>query len=61
MKVINLIICLGLTTVNIPRRLGPKRLSKLRKLFGYKKEDGVAIIKKNMIRRTWTNKNGKKR
>jgi small subunit ribosomal protein S6e len=45
----------------VPRRLGPKRLSKLRKLFGYKKEDGVAIIKKNMIRRTWTNKNGKKR
>jgi small subunit ribosomal protein S6e len=51
----------GLTTVNIPRRLGPKRLSKLRKLFGYKKQDGIAIIKKSIIRRTWTTAAGKKR
>lgn len=52
---------LGVTTVNIARRLGPKRLSKLRRLFGVKKTVGVALIKKNIIRRTWTNKDGKKR
>lgn len=51
----------GLTDVNVPRRLGPKRLTRLRRLFGFKKEDGVALVKKNMIRRTWTTKDGKKR
>lgn len=51
----------GVTTVNHPRRLGPKRLSKLRKLFGMKKEVGVALVKKSIIRRTFTTKDGKKR
>ncbi|CAK86010.1 unnamed protein product (macronuclear) [Paramecium tetraurelia] len=46
---------------NVPRRLGPKRLTKLRRLFGFKKADGVAIVQKNLIRRTWTTKDGKKR
>jgi small subunit ribosomal protein S6e len=36
-------------------------LSKLRRLFGVKKDVGVALIKKNIIRRTWTSKDGKKR
>jgi len=31
----------GLTDVTIPRRLGPKRASKIRKLFNLKKEDDV--------------------
>jgi small subunit ribosomal protein S6e len=51
----------GLTDSNFPRRLGPKRLSRLRKLYGFKKTDGVALVKKNMIRRTFTTKDGKKR
>jgi len=51
----------GVTNTTHPRKLGPKRLSRLRKLFGFKKADGVAIIKKNIIRRTWTTKDGKKR
>ncbi|CAD8183368.1 unnamed protein product [Paramecium pentaurelia] len=51
----------GLTDQNVPRRLGPKRLTKLRRLFGFKKTDGVAIVQKNLIRRTWTTKDGKKR
>lgn len=50
-----------LTNVQVPRRLGPKRLSKLRKLFGFKKEDGVEIVQKNIVRRTFTTKDGKKR
>jgi len=51
----------GLTGETKPCRLGPKRLSKLRRLFGYKKSDGVALVKKNIIRRTWVTKDGKKR
>ncbi|CAD8092202.1 unnamed protein product [Paramecium sonneborni] len=51
----------GLTDQNVPRRLGPKRLTKLRRLFGFKKADGVALIQKNLIRRTWQTKDGKKR
>jgi len=31
----------GLTDTTIPRRLGPKRASKIRKLFNLKKEDDV--------------------
>ncbi|CAK81614.1 unnamed protein product (macronuclear) [Paramecium tetraurelia] len=31
----------GLTDQNVPRRLGPKRLTKLRRLFGFKKADRV--------------------
>ena len=51
----------GVTDVQVPRRLGPKRLTKLRRLFGFKKDDGVALVKKNIIRRTFTTKDGKKR
>ena len=31
----------GLTDTNIPRRLGPKRASKIRKLFNLTKQDDV--------------------
>ena len=38
----------GLTDKTIPRRLGPKRASKIRKLFNLTKEDNVTqyVIKK---------------
>jgi small subunit ribosomal protein S6e len=51
----------GLTNVHHPRRLGPKRATKIRKLFGLKKEDGNTLVKKNVVRRTWTTAAGKNR
>ncbi|KAJ3403125.1 40S ribosomal protein S6, partial [Chytriomyces hyalinus] len=48
----------GLTDVNNPKRLGPKRASKLRKLFSLSKEDDV---RKYVIRReVQPKKEGKK-
>jgi len=47
----------GLTDKYIPRRLGPKRASKIRKLFNLSKEDDV---KKYVIRREMPVKEGKK-
>ena len=47
----------GVTDVNVPRRLGPKRASKIRKLFNLSKEDDV---RKFVIRRTLPEKEGKK-
>jgi len=46
----------GITDENMPRRLGPKRASKLRTLFNLGKEDDV---RKYVISRTFTNKKGK--
>ncbi|KAG7349701.1 ribosomal protein S6 [Nitzschia inconspicua] len=46
----------GLTNDTIPRRLGPKRASNIRKLFNLTKEDDV---RKYVISRTFTNKKGK--
>jgi small subunit ribosomal protein S6e len=46
----------GLTDKYIPRRLGPKRASKIRKLFNLGKEDDV---RKYVIRREITPKEGK--
>jgi len=46
----------GLTDKYIPRRLGPKRASKIRKLFNLSKEDDV---RKYVIRREITPKEGK--
>ena len=52
----------GLTDETKPRRLGPKRASKIRKLFGIEKKEGEktshanALIKKNVIRRTFKSK-----
>jgi small subunit ribosomal protein S6e len=46
----------GLTDKYIPRRLGPKRASKLRKLFNLSKEDDV---RKYVIRRELPQKEGK--
>lgn len=43
------------------RRLGPKRATRIRKLFNLKKKDDVLLVKKAAIRRTWTAANGHKR
>jgi len=48
----------GLTDKNIPRRLGPKRASKIRKLFNLSKQDDV---RKYVIRRELPAKEGKKK
>ncbi|KXS15127.1 ribosomal protein S6e [Gonapodya prolifera JEL478] len=48
----------GLTDRNVPKRLGPKRASKIRKMFGLKKEDDV---RKYVIRRELSPKGDKKR
>jgi small subunit ribosomal protein S6e len=48
----------GLTDEDLPRRLGPKRVSKIRQLFGLDKEDDV---RKFVVRREVTTKNGKKK
>lgn len=47
----------GLTDVNVPRRLGPKRASHIRKLFALSKEDDV---RKYVIKRPLPLKEGKK-
>ncbi|KAL5151170.1 40S ribosomal protein S6 [Glycine soja] len=49
----------GLTDVEKPRMRGPKRASKIRKLFNLSKEDDVRKYV-NTYRRTFTTKNGKK-
>jgi len=46
----------GLTDVVVPRRLGPKRASKIRRLFNLSKEDDV---RKYVIRRVLPEKEGK--
>jgi len=48
----------GLTDKDVPRRLGPKRATKIRKLFNLKKEDDV---RKYVIRRELPAKEGKKK
>eukprot|EP00178_Gracilaria_changii_P016469 TRINITY_DN4727_c0_g1_i1.p1 TRINITY_DN4727_c0_g1~~TRINITY_DN4727_c0_g1_i1.p1 ORF type:complete len:232 (+),score=41.45 TRINITY_DN4727_c0_g1_i1:30-698(+) len=48
----------GLTDVSHPRRLGPKRASKIRKLFNLGKEDDV---RKYVIKRVLAEKEGKKK
>lgn len=47
----------GLTDINVPRRLGPKRASNIRKLFNLSKEDDV---RKYVIKRPLALKEGKK-
>jgi len=47
----------GLTDSVVPRRLGPKRATKIRRLFNLGKEDDV---RKYVIRRTIPGKDGKK-
>ena len=47
----------GLTDTTVPRRLGPKRASKIRKLFNLTKEDDV---RKFVVRRPMPKKEGKK-
>ncbi|XP_075209784.1 ribosomal protein S6 [Lycorma delicatula] len=47
----------GLTDITIPRRLGPKRASKIRKLFNLSKEDDV---RQYVVKRPLQQKEGKK-
>jgi len=47
----------GLTDVTVPRRLGPKRASKIRKLFNLSKDDDV---RQYVVRRKLPEKEGKK-
>lgn len=47
----------GLTDVTVPKRLGPKRASKIRKLFNLAKEDDV---RQYVIKRPLPKKEGKK-
>jgi small subunit ribosomal protein S6e len=47
----------GLTDSSVPRRLGPKRATKIRRLFNLTKDDDV---RKYVIRRTLPDKEGKK-
>ena len=63
-KVLNLVVLkkgdaeiAGVTDVNIPKRLGPKRASKIKKLFNLTKKDDVRLY---AIKRTFTNPKGKK-
>ena len=49
----------GLTDLDVPRRLGPKRANKIRKLFALKKDE-VSLVKKMIIRRRFV-VNGKSR
>jgi small subunit ribosomal protein S6e len=47
----------GLTDVTVPRRLGPKRATKIRKLFGLEKSDDV---RQYVLKRKLPEKEGKK-
>merc|ERR1711944_206811 len=47
----------GLTDTTVPRRLGPKRASKIRRLFNLSKDDDV---RQYVVRRPLTGKEGKK-
>lgn len=47
----------GLTDDTKPRRLGPKRVNKIKKLFAMTKKDSIALVKKNIVRRTVKNAN----
>lgn len=56
----------GLTNDEKPRRLGPKRASKIRKYFQIKndkdnKEQAKVLVTKFAVRRTWETASGKKR
>lgn len=55
----------GFSNVTHPRRLGPKRVTRIRRLFALedtrKDDKNGALVKKNVIRRTWTTEKGKAR
>jgi small subunit ribosomal protein S6e len=47
----------GLTDATKPRRLGPKRVTGIRKLYNIEKgENSTALVKKYVIRRTFASK-----
>jgi small subunit ribosomal protein S6e len=49
----------GLTDSQVPRRLGPKRASNIRKLFALDKQDDIRDYVNKCLRRKFTNKGGK--
>jgi len=55
----------GFSDVQHPRRVGPKRVTRIRRLFALedtrKDDKNAALVKKNVIRRTWTAPSGKTR
>jgi len=52
----------GLTDETKPKRLGPKRASKLRRLLNIpRSKEANVLVRKVAIRRTWTNSKGKER
>jgi small subunit ribosomal protein S6e len=46
----------GITDKQCPRTLGPKRVNRIRKLFALKKDDGIELVKKAAVRRTFQSK-----
>jgi small subunit ribosomal protein S6e len=50
----------GLTDLDVPRHLGPKRANKIRKLFSLKKDE-YSLVKKYVVRRKFTSATGKSR
>ena len=57
MQLLSSFLHVGLTDTTIPRRLGPKRVGKIRKLYNLSKEDDV---RQYVIRRPLPVKEGKK-
>lgn len=55
----------GFSEKSFPRRVGPKRVTRIRRLFALeetrKDDKNGALVKKNVIRRTWTAASGKTR
>jgi len=55
----------GFSEVQHPRRVGPNRVTRIRRLFALedtrKDDKNAALVKKNVIRRTWTAPSGKTR
>ncbi len=51
----------GLTDANVPRRLGPKRATKIQKLLNLPKSKFGVLIRQNVIRRKYTDAKGKER
>jgi small subunit ribosomal protein S6e len=51
----------GITDANVPRRLGPKRATRIQKLLNLPKSKYGVLIRQNVIRREYTDAKGKKR
>jgi len=51
----------GVTNKQCPRTLGPKRVTRVRKLFALRKEDSIQLVKKAVVRRTFESPTTKKK